>query len=194
MRLLEAILDVNARRASGDASARLGATLDASLPLAALTCIDPRLNPLLPGMLGIPDDRFVWLRNAGNIITGPLSSTMRSLAMACAIKGAREIAVIGHTDCQVGKTSVSELVDRLAEFGVERDSLPEDLAGFFGLFELPHENVRQSMAIVRMSPLIGRHVPVHGLVIDVVTGRLECVENGYDAVRPAGARPLGAPR
>ena len=68
------------------------------LPLIALTCIDPRLNHLLPDRLGIPEESFIWLRNAGNIVTGPLSSTMRSLALACAIKGGKEIAVIGHTD------------------------------------------------------------------------------------------------
>ena len=70
------------------------------LPVIALTCIDPRLNRLFPGVLGLPEEHFIWLRNAGNIITGPLSSTMRSLALACAVKGGREIAIIGHTDCQ----------------------------------------------------------------------------------------------
>ena len=30
---------------------------------------------------------------------------MRSLALACAVKGGREIAIIGHTDCQIAKTT-----------------------------------------------------------------------------------------
>ena len=85
MRLFEAIIEANHRAAAGDASAGLrpGEFAD-SLPVAALTCIDPRLNPLIPEVLGIPEEQFVWLRNAGNIITGPVSSTMRSLALACA--------------------------------------------------------------------------------------------------------------
>ena len=29
---------------------------------------------------------------------------MRSIALACAIKGGREIAIIGHTDCKVAQT------------------------------------------------------------------------------------------
>ena len=61
-----------------------------ALPVVALTCIDVRLNHLLPDVLGLPEAHFIWLRNAGNIITGPLSSTMRSLALACAIKGRRK--------------------------------------------------------------------------------------------------------
>src|SRR5579872_6190248 len=106
MRLFEAITDANHRALAGDATAGLHvADFAGSLPLAALTCIDSRLNPLFPDVLGIPKEQFIWLRNAGNIITGPLSSTMRSLALACAVKGAREIAIIGHSDCQVCKTS-----------------------------------------------------------------------------------------
>src|SRR5882672_11643141 len=97
-RLLEAIIDANHRALAGDAGAGLHPKdFAGSLPLVALTCIDVRLNPLMPSVLGIPEDQFIWLRNAGNIITGPNSSTMRSLALACAVKGAEEIAIIGHT-------------------------------------------------------------------------------------------------
>ncbi|HEY9171605.1 MAG TPA: hypothetical protein VI136_04900, partial [Verrucomicrobiae bacterium] len=85
MRLFEAILDANHRAVGGDTSAGLRpAEHESSLPVAALTCIDARLNPLIPEVLGIPEEQFIWLRNAGNIITSPLSSTMRSLALACA--------------------------------------------------------------------------------------------------------------
>src|SRR5439155_25133679 len=90
------------------------------LPLVALTCIDARLNALFPNVLGLPADQFIWLRNAGNIITGPLSSTMRSLSLACAGKGGKEIAIIGHTDCLVGKTTIMQQIDRLRVLGVER--------------------------------------------------------------------------
>ena len=107
MRLMEAIVGANHRAADGDTHAGLHpAEFESSLPLVALTCIDARLNALLPEALGVAPEQFIWLRNAGNIITGPLSSTMRSLALACAVKGGREIAVIGHTDCLVGKTGM----------------------------------------------------------------------------------------
>src|SRR6266487_824731 len=112
MRLFEAIIDANHRAIAGDASASLHpAEFADELPIIALTCVDPRLNRLLPAVLGVPGEQFIWLRNAGNIITSPLSSTMRSLALACAVKGGREIAVIGHTDCQVCKTTVMKLTE-----------------------------------------------------------------------------------
>src|ERR1044072_7463707 len=112
MRLFEAIFAAHARLSAGEQEVSLPlAEFAASLPIAALTCIDPRLNRLLPDMLGIPEKEFIWLRNAGNIITGPLSSTMRSLALGCAVKGAKEIAIIGHTDCLVCKTTAMQLFD-----------------------------------------------------------------------------------
>ena len=50
MRLFEAILDANHRALAGDANAGVHPTDFADeLPLVALTCIDPRLNPLMPG-------------------------------------------------------------------------------------------------------------------------------------------------
>src|SRR6478672_7958287 len=121
MRLLEAIVDANHRALAGDDTAGLHpADFADELPLVALSCIDVRLNALLPQVLGVPQEQFIWLRNAGNIITGPQSSTTRSLALACAVKGGKEIAIIGHTDCQVGKTTTLQLIERLKALGVER--------------------------------------------------------------------------
>src|SRR6478752_2286370 len=142
MRLFEAIIEANHKAVAGDTTAGLRpAEYADALPIAALTCIDARLNPLIPEVLGIPEEHFIWLRNAGNIITGPQSSTMRSLALACAVKGAEEICIIGHTDCQVGKTTTMQLIDRLQALGVERHMLPDNLTEFFGMFGSERQNV-----------------------------------------------------
>jgi carbonic anhydrase len=183
MRLLEAVLDANQRKLAGDKNAGVPmAELGAALPLAALTCIDARLNRLLPDMLGVPEEQFIWLRNAGNIITGPVSSTMRSLALACAIKGAKELAIIGHSDCQVGKATAMKVLDGLAALGVDRHRLPANLIEYFGLFGTERQNVMRGVDFVRESPLIGGKIPVHGLLIDVQSGRLEWVVNGYQGL------------
>lgn len=192
MRLFEAIVDANQRRVAGDQSAVLpAAEFESALPVAALTCIDARLNRLLPDKLGIPEEQFIWLRNAGNIITGPISSTMRSLAMACAVKGAKEIAIIGHTDCLIGKTSAMQLLDRLAKLGIDRSRLPENLVEYFGLFGTERQNVIRAVDFVRVSPLIGAKVPVHGLLIDLQNGRLEWVVNGYQSLDVAATGRFG---
>ena len=191
MKLLEAIVDANHRALDGDSKAglHLGDFTD-ELPLIALTCIDPRLNRLFPGALALPEQQFIWLRNAGNIIFGPMSTMMRSLALACAVKGGKEIAIIGHTDCQVRHIDKSELLKRFEALGVSRQQLPEDVAEFFGTFISERENVLKSVDFVRQSPLIGPRVPIHGLLVDTSDGRLEWVVNGYNTLQRA---PLGGP-
>lgn len=180
MRLFEAIVDANHRAIAGDAKAGVHvADFENELPVIALTCVDPRLNALFPNVLGLPGEEFIWLRNAGNIITGPLSSTMRSLALACAVKGGKEIAIIGHTDCQVGKTSTMQLLEKLQAIGVKRNLLPENLNEFFGMFGSDRQNVIKACDFARSSPLIGPKIPVHGLLVDIESGKLEWLVNGY---------------
>src|SRR2546425_4211418 len=186
MRLFESIVEANHRAVAAGAKAMLNPEDYAdSLPVVALTCIDPRLNRLIPEVLGVPEEQFIWLRNAGNIITGPLSSTMRSLALACAVKGGKEIAILGHTDCQVCKTTVMKLTDGFRALGVDRAKLPENLNEYFGLFASERQNVIRGAEIVRQSPLIGAKVPVHGLLMDVQTGKLEWLVNGYQTLGAA---------
>jgi carbonic anhydrase len=184
MRLFESIIEANHKAVAGDASAGLRpADFADELPVIALTCIDPRLNVFFPNILGIPADQFIWLRNAGNIITAPLSSTMRSLALACAVKGGREIAIIGHTDCLTCKMTTMKLLDELKALGVERSRLPENINEFFGMFATERQNVIKACDIARQSPLIGPKIPVHGLLVDTETGRLDWLVNGYDALQ-----------
>jgi carbonic anhydrase len=191
MRLVEAMLDANRRFVSGERNAEVkeGAS-SVSLPVVALTCIDPRLNRLLPDALGIPEEEFIWLRNAGNIIFGPTSTMMRTLALACALKRGKEIIIMGHTECRVRQTTMLELTERFKELGIERDKLPDDLVDFFGLFASERQNVLKAVGFARGSSLIGPKVPVHGMLIDINTGALEWVVNGYDAL---GASVIGMP-
>jgi len=186
VRLFNAILEANQRALSGDTTAGIRPNeFQDELPLVALTCIDPRLNRLMPEVLGIPEDQFIWLRNAGNIIFGTTSSMTRTLALACAIKGGKEIAIIGHTDCKVRQTSIVQLTDRFRDLGISRSQLPDNLNEFFGLFASERQNVMRGVEFVRQSPLIGPRIPVHGLVVDIENGKLEWVVNGYEALERA---------
>lgn len=192
MRLFDAILDANQRAADGHAPPLIPDEFADALPLVALTCIDARLNHRLPEALGVPESHFIWLRNAGNIITSPMSSALRSLALACAVKGGKEILILGHSDCLVRKTSTLELLDKFAALGVPRAKLPENLQEFFGLFASERQNVIKAVEHVRASPLIGPRVPVHGALLDLATGRLEVLVNGYQvfATANAGMSPM----
>ena len=182
MRLLEAIVAANHATLERRTGAPDPRTFTAALPLAALTCIDPRLNKFFPAMLGLQEEQFIWLRNAGNVITNPTSSTVRSVAMAVFLKGAKELAVIGHTDCIMSKISTNELLDRLAAAGISRGALPiPNLHEFFGLFSSERANVIKAVGFLRTSPVIPLGMPIHGLLLDTQTGRLEWVVNGYES-------------
>jgi carbonic anhydrase len=141
--------------------------------------------------MGLPAESFIWLRNAGNIITGSLSSTMRSLALACVVKGGREIAIIGHTDCHVSRTTVAELTEKFKELGIDRHQLPLNLKDYFGVFASERQNVIHGVEFVRHSPLISPKVPVHGLIVDVNTGDLEWLVNGYEVLAQPKTIPIG---
>ena len=81
------------------------------------------------------------------------------------------------------------LLDKLKELGVERHLLPENVNEFFGMFGSERQSVIKACDFVRHSPLIGPKIPVHGLLVDIETGKLEWVVNGYDAW-PAQAAPV----
>jgi carbonic anhydrase len=180
-RLLEAIVAANHSAIAGDKSSGLHTSEYAdSLPLVVLTCIDPRLNCFFPGIMAVREDQFIWLRNAGNSITSSLSSTVRSIALACAVKGGREIAVIGHTDCQIGKANVMDIINRFQALGIPRQQLPDNLMEYFGLFGSERQNVIKAVDFLQKSPIIGRQIKVHGLLVDTASGRLEWVVNGYN--------------
>lgn len=186
MRLFEAILNANHSALAGDSRAGVRAhEFGESLPIVALTCIDPRLNPLLPEVLGIREEDFIWLRNAGNILFDSRSGMIRSLALACAVKGGKEIAIVGHSDCRVRQVSVNQLIESFRALGIDRSSLPDNLVEFFGLFSSERQNVITGANHIRQSPLISPKVPVHGLLLDLDSGRLDWLVNGYET--------LGAP-
>jgi len=191
MRLFEAIVDANHRAIAGDKEAGLHpADFAEELPVIALTCIDPRLNAIFPNALALPAEQFIWLRNAGNIIFDPMSSITRTLALACAVKGGREIAIIGHTDCQIAKTTTMQLLDRLKSLGIERHLLPDNLNEFFGMFGSERQNVIKACDIIQHSPLIGPKIPVHGLLVDTETGKLDWVVNGYQTLETVASHPV----
>jgi len=182
MRLLEAIIAANHAALEGKRGVAKFDCYRECLPLAGLTCIDVRLNQLFPGALGLDEEQFIWLRNAGNVVTSTTSSTTRSISLAVMLKGAREIAVIGHTDCKMAKLSMNDLLDRLKAAGIDRNTLTiPNLHEFFGLFGNEQSNVLRAVNYLRTSPLIPAKIPVHGLVIDTQTGRLDWVVNGYEA-------------
>jgi len=181
MRLIEAIVDANHRALAGDARAGVRPSeYAAALPVVVLTCYDPRMHPLMPEVLGVAEPDFIWVSNAGNIVTSPFSSTVRSLALACAVQGGKEIAIVGHTDCLFFQPAKLLLNRHWAGLRSELGTVADQLDEYVHRFVNERQNVDLAVKLARSSPWIGRRIPVHGLLVDVVSGRLEWVVNGYE--------------
>ena len=130
-------------------------------PLAVLTCIDARIDPLR--LLGLePGDANV-LRNAGARAT---DDVVRSLVVAQRLLGVEEVLVMGHSDCGLEGVTNEEIRQQIRESGV-----PEAAGMDFHPFDDVDEGVREAARALSDHPVL-RGLSVAGSVYDVRTGRL----------------------
>jgi carbonic anhydrase len=152
--------------------------------MAVVTCMDCRLVQMFEQVLGLERGDVIELRTAGATISDPereggLSDLIRSLAGGIYLLGVREVAVIGHTQCGLARADPNVLIASMQALGVDPQLLIEkaDPKSWIGAFDDVHVNVKEVVDIIRMSPFLPK-IPVHGLVIDIETGKLEMVERG----------------
>src|SRR5476649_59984 len=128
--------------------------------VAVVACMDARLN--VYGMLGLSEGDAHVIRNAGGVVT---DDEIRSLAISQRLLGTEEIVLIHHTDC-----GMLTFTDDGFKRSVQGDVgiKPEWAAEAFTDLD---EDVRQSIARIRASPLIP-HKNVRGFVYNVQTGGL----------------------
>ena len=132
--------------------------------LAILTCMDCRLIDFFEPALGLKRGDAKIVRNAGNSIVG--EDAIRSIGAALYNLGAEEVLVVGHTECGMA--------------GADADALKEKMLarGMIGGFESEEANVLDVVDKIKNHPLIP-DVPVHGLIIDIVTGELKVLKEDY---------------
>ncbi|GAC1350335.1 MAG: carbonic anhydrase [Ktedonobacteraceae bacterium] len=158
--------------------------------MAVVTCMDCRLVQMFEQALGLERGDVLELRTAGATISeneraGAANDLIRSLAGGIYLLGVREVAVIGHTQCGLSHADPTSLVASMQALGVDPHKLIEqeklgDMQGllrWFGVFNDVHVNVREVVNVIRSSPYLPK-IPVHGLVIDIITGKLELVDKG----------------
>jgi carbonic anhydrase len=96
--------------------------------LAILTCMDARVD--ISALLGIrPGDAHV-IRNAGGRAS---TDALHALAVSQAVMKTREVMVIHHTECGVGRFSQAELADQISSasghhFNEELDTFSDPIA------------------------------------------------------------------
>jgi carbonic anhydrase len=202
--LLKQLLEVNRSFLNGSAKS----LASEGESFIVFSCIDPRLTGLLEPALGLPRHRAILIRTAGNILSDRCPDVKRSLAAGLYLKNAKEIFVIGHTDCVMARFSAQDVIESFRSAGVSRSAFGnEDLRAWFGAFSDVRANVLQGIEFLRKSGLVAEAVNVHGLIIDSNSGAAEIVFDGSaprapqreTPAEPAGvhsgppARPATAP-
>ena len=153
--------------------------------VAILTCMDTRLVELLPKALGLKNGVAKFIKNAGAILTQPFGSAMRSILVAVYDLGAREVLVIGHHGCGMTNLDTQGMVNKFIENGIDPAVISTlensgiRMEKFLRGFSNAQEGVMQSVKMIRNHPLFPKAVPVHGFVIDPVTGKLEVLVEDY---------------
>lgn len=158
--------------------------------MAVITCMDCRLVQMFEQALGLARGDVLELRTAGATISVPerqggANDLIRSLAGGIYLLGVREVAVIGHTQCGLAHADTAVLTASMQALGVNPQALIEKeelgdvngLKSWLGAFDDVHINVQEVVNVIRSSTFLPK-IPVHGLVIDIETGKLELVDKG----------------
>lgn len=148
-----------------------------------LTCMDTRLTELLPKAMNFKNGDVKILKTAGALIKNPYGSVMRSILVAVHALQADEVYVVGHHNCGMSNLDTDDLIERMKINGVSEDDLNQldiDVKEWFQGFDRIEESVKSSVELIDQHPLLPDDVPVHGLVIDPRTGKLDLVINGYE--------------
>lgn len=151
--------------------------------VALFTCMDTRLVEFLEPAMGLRRGDAKVIKSAGNTLAEGGGEVLRSLVVAVYALGCEEIYVIGHLDCGMAHIDEVKLEQKMLDRGVPQeaiDALHEGLHRWLGAFQDLYGNVRRVCQELRESPLIPNDVPVHGLMFDPASGRLEVVINGYN--------------
>lgn len=154
--------------------------------IAIFTCMDTRLVDFLEQAMGLRRGDAMVIKNAGNTIIDPTGGVVRSLVVAVYAMGCEEIYVIGHRDCGMAQLDEPELERRMLERGVPAEALERlhsSLLEWVGAFHNPVGNVERVAELLRESPLFPKDVPIHGMIFDPHSGRLDLLVNGNETVK-----------
>lgn len=141
-------------------------TAEPAMRLVVLTCMDARVDPA--ALLGLrPGDAHV-IRNAGGRAT---ADAIAAVAISQALLGTREVMVLHHTDCAMGRMGPEELAarieaatghpfdQRLDTFGAADAAVVEDV-----------ERLRASTALVHTDHIRGFIYDLARNAVDEVGG------------------------
>ncbi|GGG32117.1 carbonic anhydrase [Lysinibacillus alkalisoli] len=152
--------------------------------IVVLSCMDTRLVELLPKAMNMRNGDVKIVKSAGALVSHPFGAIMRSLLVAVYELQADEVYVIGHYDCGMSAVDPESMIRKMVDRGVSQEIIDVvefsgiDLKEFLRGFGDVATSVVKSVETIRNHPLMAKDIPVHGLVIDPNTGRLDVIEDG----------------
>lgn len=124
--------------------------------LAILTCMDARVD--VSALLGLrPGDAHV-IRNAGGRAS---TDALHALAISQVVMHTREVMVIHHTDCALGRFSQAQLDEQISAATGHR--FAEEL----GCFTDPIDAVVDDVERLRASPYLPARDKIRGFIYDL---------------------------
>lgn len=186
MTLIEEILEYNKQFVEAGEYKKYETTRFPNKKLVILTCMDTRLVELLPNAMNIKQGDTKIIKNAGAMVTHPFGSIMRSILIAIYELRANEVLVVGHHDCGMSKIQPDQMINQFLERGVSPKIIKTlkfsgiDFNQWLKGFDRVEDSVKNSVEIIQNHPLLPEGIPVHGMVIDPKTGKLDLVVDGYN--------------
>jgi carbonic anhydrase len=147
--------------------------------------MDTRLLELLPKALNLGNGDAKIIKDAGALVTHPFGSVMRSILVALYQLKAQEVLVIAHYDCGMSGMKAEPVIENMKERGISEETLKTltysgiDIEQWLRGFENVTDSVEHSVDMIKNHPLMPKDIPVHGLVIDPKTGKLDLIVDGY---------------
>jgi len=133
--------------------------------LAAVTCMDSRIEPL--AMLGLSRGDAKILRNGGARVT---DDVLRTLILAVYLLGVKRVLVVAHTDCGMSRKTDEQTHALIKEqSGLDTRSLD------FAMVSDQAATLRADVQRIRSSPYLPPAMPVLGAIYNVSTGGLSVV-------------------
>lgn len=184
MSALQSILEFNEKFVAEKQYEAYATTKYPDKRIVILSCMDTRLVELLPKAMNLRNGDVKVVKSAGAIINHPFGGIMRSLLVAVYELKAEEVYVIGHYDCGMSAVDPEAMIGHMLDRGIKQETI--DILNYSGVnldqwlrgFGDVKTSVLKSVDLVRSHPLIPAGVPIHGLVIDPETGKLDLVTNG----------------
>ena len=137
------------------------------LRLAILTCMDARID--VAALFGLRAGDAHVIRNAGGRAT---AEAITGLAVSQAVLGTREVMVVHHTDCAMGRMGSGELAARIE--AATGHPFREKLDTFAD----PNAAIHEDLARLRSSPSLVHRDRIRGFIYDLEKNRVDEIGAG----------------